>query len=76
MLQLNSLAARLFIALLSQPRLKRSPLLANYDIFDFIIDVFLSLKVVEALSLIAVCIGELMQNVPIVYVTCIHNGLG
>ena len=76
MLQLYSLAARLFIALLSQPRLKRSPLLANYDIFDFIIDVFLSLKVVEALSLIAVGIGELVQNVPIVYVTCIHNGLG
>ena len=76
MLQLYSLAARLLIALLSQPRLKRSPLLANYDIFDFIVDVFLGLKVVEALSLIAVGIGELVQNVPIVYVTCIHNGLG
>ena len=75
-LQLDSLAASLLVAPVSQSCLKRGPLSSNDDIFDFIVDGFLGLEVVEALSLFAFSILELMQNVPIVYVTRIHNCLG
>ena len=76
MLELNGLVAGKFVTLLAEAGLYRGAFPSNYDIFDFIVDGLLGLEKVKALSLIAVCVNKLMQDVTIVHVPCIHNCLG
>ena len=76
MLELDGLTTGFFVVFISQTSLDCCSFLANYDLFNVIVDLLLRLKIVKALSLIAVSIDKLVQNVSIVQITGLHDSLG
>ena len=71
-LKLDGLAAGLLVSLIYEASFHRCALLANYDIFEIVIYLFFCLQGVETLAHLTVNVFELMEQVSIVHITCLH----
>ena len=76
MLKLDSLAAGFLVTLVTEAGLNCCALLANYNIFDFVIYLLLRLKGIKTLAHLTANVFKLMKQMTIVHVTCLNHCLG
>lgn len=74
-LQLNRLAASFLVMLICQASLYSRALFTNYNVFDIVADLLLSLERVEALAQLTVRILELVKQMTIIHITCLDHRL-
>ena len=75
-LKLDGLAAGLLVAFICEASFHCCALLANYNIFEIVINLFFCLQRVKTLAHLTANVFELMKQVAVIHVTCLHYCLG